>query len=124
MLTVLVSGAQVIRAYAAEDRFMNDIQKRIDDNHRPFYYLWVSNRWLAVRVDFIGATIALSASVAVLLSLWLGLGIAPGAAGLSISYSLSFSEAILVWIVILSCWLDGGCLGWDWLHTTRTHLEI
>ncbi|KAJ3320038.1 hypothetical protein HDU76_000399, partial [Blyttiomyces sp. JEL0837] len=46
MFSETLVGASTIRAYGAEDRFMKETLRRLDYNHRMFFYLWCSNRWL------------------------------------------------------------------------------
>ncbi|KAJ3148342.1 hypothetical protein HDU86_007451 [Geranomyces michiganensis] len=92
-------GAATIRAYGAEKRFMDESNARVDTNHRAFFYLWTSNRWLGIRVDFVGAMVSFSAAMAILASIHLGNGVLdPGSAGLSLSYALTFTDALL-WVV-------------------------
>lgn len=92
-----LSGISTIRAYGIGDRFIKDNLTKVDDNNRPFFYLWVSNRWLSFRIDLAGALVAFAASAMVLLSMG---HINAGMAGLSLSYAISFSDYVL-WIVRL-----------------------
>ncbi|MCJ1426399.1 hypothetical protein MMC29_004302 [Sticta canariensis] len=92
-----LSGIITIRAYKDERRFIRDNQHRIDTHNRPFLYLWATNRWLAFRVDVVGALVSFFAGVFVLL----GVGkIDAGAAGLSLTYAVTFTENVL-WLVRL-----------------------
>ncbi|KAJ3186178.1 hypothetical protein HDU85_007618 [Gaertneriomyces sp. JEL0708] len=93
-----ITGASTIRAYGAETKFMAENHSRVDTNHRAFFYLWVANRWLGVRVDFVGAMVSFAAAVAILATVHWGHGMDPGAAGLSLSYALTFTDALL-WVV-------------------------
>lgn len=90
-----LTGVATIRAYGVESRFMKQNLEHIDNNNRPFFYLWVANRWLSLRVDFVGAMVMMFSGVFILLSLN---RIDAGLAGLSLSYSIAFSESAL-WIV-------------------------
>lgn len=92
-----LNGVATIRAYGVESRFMKQNLKHIDANNRPFFYLWVANRWLSIRVDFVGAMVMMFSGVFILLSLG---RIDAGLAGLSLSYAIAFSESAL-WIVRL-----------------------
>ena len=91
-----LSGIITIRAYRDERRFIRDNQNRVDTHNRPFIYLWAANRWLALRVDFAGALVAFFASVFVIRKT----NIDPGAAGLSLTYAVTFTENVL-WLVRL-----------------------
>ena len=92
-----LSGVTTIRAYGDERRFIVDNSKRIDKYNRPFIFLWGANRWLALRVDFAGALVSFFAALFILLKVGT---IDAGAAGLSLTYALSFNENIL-WLVRL-----------------------
>ncbi|KAF8865738.1 hypothetical protein BDZ45DRAFT_611414 [Acephala macrosclerotiorum] len=92
-----LNGITTIRAYGDERRFIRDNMLRINTHSRPFIYLWAANRWLAFRMDVIGDLVAFFAGVFVVLSIG---KIDAGAAGLSLSYALSFTENVL-WLVRL-----------------------
>lgn len=92
-----LTGVATIRAYGIESRFMKQNLQAIDNNNRPFFYLWVANRWLSFRVDAVGSLVMLFAGIFVLLSVG---KIDAGLAGLSLSYAIAFSESAL-WIVRL-----------------------
>ncbi|KAH6599718.1 hypothetical protein BASA61_002486 [Batrachochytrium salamandrivorans] len=93
-----ISGASTIRAYAAQDRFVKETHRRIDENNLAFFNLWVSNRWLGIRVDFSGSLITLASALASVLAVLFDYGINPGLAGLSISYALLFTDSLL-WVI-------------------------
>ncbi|SGZ47002.1 CIC11C00000000401 [Sungouiella intermedia] len=90
-------GVATIRAYGVETKFMKQNLTAIDNNNRPFFYMWVANRWLSWRIDLVGSLVMLFAGVFVILSVG---AIDAGLAGLSLSYAISFSENAL-WIVRL-----------------------
>jgi len=92
-----LSGITTIRAYGDERRFIRDNQNRVNTHNRPFIYLWAANRWLALRVDFAGALVAFFSGVFVILSAG---KIDAGAAGLSLTYAVTFTENVL-WLVRL-----------------------
>lgn len=92
-----LTGVATIRAYGVESRFMKQNLAAIDENNRPFFYMWVANRWLALRIDAVGSLVMLFAGIFVILSIG---KIDAGLAGLSLSYAISFSENAL-WIVRL-----------------------
>ena len=92
-----LSGVTTIRAYGDERRFIRDNYARINTHNRPFIYLWATNRWLALRVDFAGALVSFFAGVLIVSSIG---RIDAGAAGLSLTYALMFNENIL-WLVRL-----------------------
>ena len=92
-----LSGATTIRAYGDQDRFIRDNLHRVDTQNRPFIYLWAANRWLALRMDFSGALVSFFAGVFIILSVG---KVDPGAAGLSLTYAITFTENVL-WLVRL-----------------------
>ncbi|KAH7087754.1 ABC transporter type 1, transmembrane domain-containing protein [Paraphoma chrysanthemicola] len=92
-----LSGMTTIRAYGDERRFIRENLAKINTQHRPFIYLWAANRWLAFRVDVVGALVAFFAGVFVILSVG---RIDAGAAGLALTYAVTFTENVL-WFVRL-----------------------
>ncbi|KAL8830691.1 MAG: hypothetical protein Q9170_005619 [Blastenia crenularia] len=92
-----LSGMTTIRAYGHERRFIRDNLSRVDKHNRPYIYLWAANRWLAFRVDVTGALVSFFAGVFIILRIKT---IDAGAAGLSMTYAVMFSENIL-WLVRL-----------------------
>ncbi|KAI1135673.1 P-loop containing nucleoside triphosphate hydrolase protein [Hypoxylon sp. FL0543] len=92
-----LSGVTTIRAYGDERRFIRENLTKINTQARPFIYLWAANRWLAFRTDVLGDFVSFFAGVFVILSLG---KIDAGAAGVSLSYAIGFSENIL-WLVRL-----------------------
>ena len=92
-----LSGVVTIRAYGDQRRFIRDNHSRVDTHNRPFIYLWATNRWLALRVDFAGALVAFFAGVFVILSIDT---VDAGSAGLSLTYAVMFTENVL-WLVRL-----------------------
>ncbi|KAJ3253173.1 hypothetical protein HK103_000814 [Boothiomyces macroporosus] len=93
-----IQGAPVIRAYAQEKRFVEELYAKVDENHKAFALMWIMNRWLGVRIDLIGALVALSSCLSVIYSVKFGGGMDGGYAGLSISYSLDLANSLL-WLV-------------------------
>ncbi|KAH0537387.1 hypothetical protein FGG08_005829 [Glutinoglossum americanum] len=92
-----LAGITTIRAYGDERRFIRDNLNRVDTHNRPFIYLWATNRWLSFRVDTTGALVSFFAGVFVILSVG---RIDAGAAGLSLTYAVTFTENVL-WLVRL-----------------------
>jgi ABC-type multidrug transport system fused ATPase/permease subunit len=86
-----------IRAYGDESRFIRENLNRINTHNRPFIYLWATNRWLAFRVDVVGALVSFFSGMFVVLSVG---SIDPGAAGLALTYAVTFTENVL-WFVRL-----------------------
>ena len=92
-----LTGIITIRAYGDGPRFVVDNHRRINAYNRPHIYLWASNRWLAFRVDITGALVSFFAAAFVLINVG---RIDAGAAGLSLTYAVTFTENVL-WLVRL-----------------------
>lgn len=92
-----LQGASTIRSYGASHRFMEENHKKVDYNHRAFFFLWISNRWLALRIDIIGAAVTLFSASSIIILTRLK-SITAGNAGITLSYALALSDALL-WLV-------------------------
>ncbi|CAK9296813.1 unnamed protein product [Gordionus sp. m RMFG-2023] len=95
-------GASTIRAFGVTDKFLTESYRLVDENQMCFYPSLVSNRWLAVRLEFIGSFIVFLAALTIALNRD---NIKPGEAGLAISYALSVTQA-LNWLVRMTCDLE------------------
>ena len=51
------SGYMIIRAFSAVDRFSTKNKELIDKDHQAYYPSVAANRWLAIRLEFIGNTL-------------------------------------------------------------------
>ncbi|TNN71772.1 Canalicular multispecific organic anion transporter 1 [Liparis tanakae] len=97
-----VSGLSVIRAYGHQDRFLKHNETTIDENLKSLYPWIVSNRWLAIRLEFLGNLVVFfSALFAVISRKTLDSGLV----GLSISYALNVTQT-LNWLVRMSSELE------------------
>ncbi|KAF2158186.1 bile acid-transporting ATPase [Myriangium duriaei CBS 260.36] len=92
-----LSGMTTIRAYNDERRFVRDNLQKVNTHSRPFIFLWAANRWLALRIDVVGALVSFITGVFIILSVG---RIDAGAAGLAMTYAVSFTENV-VWFVRL-----------------------
>ncbi|CAN9469117.1 unnamed protein product [Alternaria alternata] len=90
----VLTGLVTIRAYNKEKLFIKSNAERIDTQSRPFFHLWASNRWLAIRTEFLGNLLFVLTTIFVLLSD----NVNPGLAAVSLTYAISFSNH-LIWIV-------------------------
>ncbi|XP_078793298.1 ATP-binding cassette sub-family C member 3 isoform X1 [Oryzias latipes] len=97
-----VTGSSVIRAYGRLDAFVLMSDAKVDENQRSYYPGIVSNRWLGVRIEFIGNCIVLFAALfAVIWKETLN----PGLVGLSVSYALQVTMS-LNWMVRMTSDLE------------------
>ncbi|KAK3053818.1 Transporter of the ATP-binding cassette (ABC) [Extremus antarcticus] len=92
-----LSGMTTIRAYSDEKRFIRENLHKVNTHSRPFIFLWGANRWLAFRVDLVGALVSFFSGVFVVISVG---RIDAGAAGLAMTYAVTFTENVL-WFVRL-----------------------
>lgn len=70
------------------------METHIDCFMRCKYSNILSNRWLAVRLEFIGNCVVLCAALFAVLSQHWGAALSAGIAGLSVSYALNITEAL------------------------------
>ncbi|XP_016840841.1 multidrug resistance-associated protein 1 isoform X10 [Nasonia vitripennis] len=90
-----VTGAQTIRAYGMQERFIQESEKRVDFNQVCYYPSIIANRWLAIRLEMVGNLIIFFAALFAVLGRE---DVAAGDVGLSISYALQITQT-LNWLV-------------------------
>lgn len=93
-----LGGITTIRAYRQQNRFALENEWRVDANLRAYFPSINANRWLAVRLEFIGSIIILAAATFAIVSVASGSGLTAGAVGLAMSYALQITQS-LNWIV-------------------------
>ncbi|KAJ5723756.1 Metal resistance protein YCF1 [Penicillium malachiteum] len=93
-----LGGITTIRAYRQENRFALENEWRMDANLRAYFPSISANRWLAVRLEFIGSIIILSSAGLAIVSVSTGSGLSAGMVGLAMSYALQITQS-LNWIV-------------------------
>ncbi|GFF33953.1 metal resistance protein YCF1 [Aspergillus lentulus] len=93
-----LGGISTIRGYRQENRFALENEWRMDANLRAYFPSISANRWLAVRLEFIGSVIILASAVLSIISIATGSGISAGMVGLAMSYALQITQS-LNWIV-------------------------
>eukprot|EP01097_Dermamoeba_algensis_P003200 TRINITY_DN2281_c0_g2_i3.p1 TRINITY_DN2281_c0_g2~~TRINITY_DN2281_c0_g2_i3.p1 ORF type:complete len:391 (+),score=107.49 TRINITY_DN2281_c0_g2_i3:869-2041(+) len=93
-----LSGLPTIRAFQRADGFFHENEKKVDENQRAYFVNVTSNRWLGIRLEFVGTCVITFASLFAVLERD---SIDPGLAGLSITYSLSTTGS-LSWLVRMS----------------------
>ncbi|XP_050957855.1 multidrug resistance-associated protein 1 isoform X2 [Labeo rohita] len=95
-------GTSVIRAFGEQQRFIRESDGRVDHNQTAYFPSIVANRWLAVRLEFVGNCIV---TFAALFAVMARDSLSPGIMGLSISYALQVT-ASLNWLVRMSSELE------------------
>uniref|UniRef100_A0A8C2GQ22 Multidrug resistance-associated protein 1 n=1 Tax=Cyprinus carpio TaxID=7962 RepID=A0A8C2GQ22_CYPCA len=91
-------GTSVIRAFGEQQRFIRESDGRVDHNQTAYFPSIVANRWLAVRLEFVGNCIV---TFAALFAVMARDSLSPGIMGLSISYALQVTTS-LNWLVRMS----------------------
>uniref|UniRef100_A0A671YF12 ATP-binding cassette, sub-family C (CFTR/MRP), member 2 n=1 Tax=Sparus aurata TaxID=8175 RepID=A0A671YF12_SPAAU len=97
-----VSGLSVIRAYGHQDRFLKHNEITIDGNLKSVYPWIVSNRWLAIRLEFLGNLVVFFSALFAVISRD---SLDSGLVGLSISYALNVTQT-LNWLVRMTSELE------------------
>uniref|UniRef100_A0AAQ4QV97 ATP-binding cassette, sub-family C (CFTR/MRP), member 3 n=1 Tax=Gasterosteus aculeatus aculeatus TaxID=481459 RepID=A0AAQ4QV97_GASAC len=97
-----VTGSSVIRAYGRHSAFVMMSDMKVDENQKSYYPGIVSNRWLGVRIEFIGNCMVLFAA---LFAVTGRENLNPGLVGLSVSYALQVTMS-LNWMVRMTSDLE------------------
>ncbi|KAJ3272856.1 hypothetical protein HDV01_005179 [Terramyces sp. JEL0728] len=63
-----LNGASTIRAYGAEKKSIREIQTKVDSNHRAFFYLFATNRWLMFRTSILSGIIVFCAGLSLIVT--------------------------------------------------------
>lgn len=92
-----LDGIATVRAFDATKRFNYTNRGYIDTNNRAYFPSISANRWLAVRLEFLGSLVIFAASGLSVLALPSG-RISAGVIGLALSYALQTTQS-LNWIV-------------------------
>lgn len=84
----LLDGIISVRAFSAERRFFDGMCKQVDVANAAFYYYWMTNRWLLLRFDVLGAIAVYATTI-----LCLSGAVSPGSAGVAITSAQGFVQA-------------------------------
>ncbi|EHA54855.1 multidrug resistance-associated protein 1 [Pyricularia oryzae 70-15] len=93
-----LGGVSTIRAFRQESRFELESEWRVDANLRAYFPSISANRWLAIRLEFIGALVILAAASFAVTYVSVGYRLSSGWVGLAMSYALQITTS-LNWIV-------------------------
>ena len=93
-----LGGVSTVRAYGQQDRFRLENEWRVDLNLRAYFPSISANRWLAVRLEFLGSIIILTAAMLAIYDVVKSHSMSAGMVGLAMSYALQITQA-LNWIV-------------------------
>ncbi|XP_027741828.1 multidrug resistance-associated protein 1-like isoform X3 [Empidonax traillii] len=88
-------GRSTIRAFGHQERFIRKNYDVVYESLVCFYNNLISNRWLSVRLEFLGNLMVFFAALFVALS---GNTVSSSTVGLSISYALNVIQILNVWV--------------------------
>ncbi|KAM8975402.1 multidrug resistance-associated protein 1-like [Pelodytes ibericus] len=88
-------GVSTIRAYGHQERFMSQNKDAVNENLVCYYNNVISNRWLAVRLEFLGNLMVFFAA---LFAVQAGEKMNSGTVGLSIAYALNITQTLNFWV--------------------------
>ncbi|XP_056406097.1 ATP-binding cassette sub-family C member 3 isoform X2 [Hyla sarda] len=97
-----ITGTSIIRAYGRQNSFIQLSDQKVDDNQKSYYPGIVSNRWLGIRVEFVGNCVVLFAALFAVIGRE---SLSPGLVGLSVSYALQVTMS-LNWLVRMTSDLE------------------
>ncbi|CDO68601.1 hypothetical protein BN946_scf184996.g32 [Trametes cinnabarina] len=85
----LLEGVVTVRAFGAEQRFLEDLYKKVDSATKMWYTFWMTNRWLLLTFDTLGAAGVLATTLFTLSG-----SIDAGLAGVCITSAMSFTTSV------------------------------
>ncbi|KAH9854526.1 multidrug resistance-associated ABC transporter [Lenzites betulinus] len=85
----LLDGIVTVRAFGVEQRFLDDVYTKIDLTTKMWYTFWMTNRWLLLTFDTLGATGILATTLFALLGY-----VDAGLAGVCITSAISFMNSV------------------------------
>lgn len=92
-----LQGIDSIRAFGDESRFISENLSIIDNSNAPYFYLCLTNEWVAFRIDILGAFIMFSTTALVLSNIS---SLDSAMAGILLTNALAFTEGAQ-WLVKL-----------------------
>ena len=92
-----LNGVITIRAYNHGKCFLDDARDKLDKHSQAYSYPCAANAWLAFRVDIMSSLVTFFAGAFIVIN---ECKIDPGAAGLSLTYAITFVDYI-IWLVKL-----------------------
>ncbi|KAF8722474.1 P-loop containing nucleoside triphosphate hydrolase protein, partial [Rhizoctonia solani] len=95
----VLEGMATIRAYGAQERMRKEMQRKIDTHTRAARTFWNLNRWIAIRMEALGALFSAG------LAAWLVYGrnnTDASDAGFSLNTAIALSGGILWWVRTLN----------------------
>jgi ABC-type multidrug transport system fused ATPase/permease subunit len=90
-----LDGVNTILAYRKQDIFEKETKTRIDNNLQAYFLFFYSNRWITLRVEFLGSVIVGGVAAFAVAAMATGHPVDPGAVGLALSYALEITTALM-----------------------------
>ncbi|XP_010082662.1 PREDICTED: multidrug resistance-associated protein 1-like, partial [Pterocles gutturalis] len=88
-------GRSTVRAFGHQERFIRKNNDVVYENLVYFYNNVISNRWLSVRLEFLGNVMVFFAALFVVLA---GNTVSSSTVGLSITYALNIIQSLNFWV--------------------------
>ncbi|KAI0308316.1 hypothetical protein B0F90DRAFT_1681863 [Multifurca ochricompacta] len=85
----LLEGIVTVRAFSAEQRFLDGLHTKVDLTTKMWYSFWMTNRWLLLNFDALGALAVFVTTLFALSGL-----VSAGTAGLCITSAMAFTDSI------------------------------
>ncbi|KAG2143718.1 hypothetical protein DEU56DRAFT_792331 [Suillus clintonianus] len=85
----LLEGIVTVRAFSAEQRFLDDLHSKIDVTTKMWYNFWMTNRWLLLNFDALGGLAVLTTTLLALSGY-----VKAGTAGLCITSAMTFTSSV------------------------------
>ncbi|KAK7677231.1 hypothetical protein QCA50_019825 [Cerrena zonata] len=85
----LLEGIVTVRAFSAEQRFLDDLYRKVDLTTKMWYSFWMTNRWLLLNFDSLGA-LAVFTTTLFALSGYVNAGLA----GVCITSAMAFTNSV------------------------------
>ncbi|KAG5653253.1 hypothetical protein H0H81_001510 [Sphagnurus paluster] len=86
----LLEGIVTVRAFSAEKRFLDNLHRKIDTTTQMWYTFWMTNRWLLLNFDAMGALAVLITTLFSISTLSGGAGLA----GICITSAMAFTSSV------------------------------
>ncbi|CDW52939.1 ABC membrane and ABC tran domain containing prote in [Trichuris trichiura] len=100
----VVHGISSVRAYNAHQWFRKRFDTMINKNQMSYFSKIISNRWLAVRIEFISTIMVFCAAIFAVYNRDTGI-MSAGMVGLSITYALTITQ-VLNWVMEISSFVE------------------
>jgi ATP-binding cassette subfamily C (CFTR/MRP) protein 1 len=89
-----LGGVSTIRAFKQQQQWAYENENRVDSNLKAFFPAIYANRWLGIRLEFVGSLVVFLAATLSILAVINGGGPSAGAVGLAMSYGLQITQSL------------------------------